>query len=244
VLGHSYRAAMLVVALVVCAQCATSAVLLRTGGRAGSASNEEERAEPLHAALSRAARLPRLWLWLFAAASCTLLDELVIALAALRLEHDQGATAAMATGSAVVFSAGAILGAAFTDRAVAALSRRSVLIASAILCAAALAALLWSGGLVATCVALFAVGVTSAPHHPLAFAGAYRELPDRPGTVQAVAQVFVVIDVLAPLAVGGIADRLGLGAAMSCLLVQPGVILVTAVLAGRDRSAPKADARS
>jgi hypothetical protein len=74
------------------------------------------------------------------------------------------------------------------------------------------------------------VGVTSAPHHPLSMARAYEELPDHPGTVQAMGQLFVVVDVGAPLLLGAIADRFGLGVAIGCLVVQP---VVVAVLAAR-----------
>ena len=86
-------------------------------------------------------------------------------------------------------------------------------------------------------MALFVVGVTSAPHHPLSIARAYEELPDHPGTVQAMGQLFVVVDVGAPLLLGAVADRFGLGAAMGCLLLQPVVVARSrALLAGRPRA--------
>jgi len=237
-LGHSYRAAMLAIALVVAAQCLVSAALVgRSRANDETPEDDEPPAEPLRAAISRGARLPRLWLWLFAAASCTLLDELVLALAALRMEHDQGARAAVATCSAVAFSAGALTGGGLTDRAVAASSRATVLVVSSIFCALAVALLVASGSVAATFAALFLLGVTCAPHHPLAFASAYRELPRNPGTVQAMAQLFVVIDVVAPLALGTVADRVGLRAAMACLLLQPAVVLLAVAVARSSRGA-------
>jgi hypothetical protein len=51
--------------------------------------------------------------------------------------------------------------------------------------------------------------------------------------VQAIGQLFVVVDVLAPLALGLVADRLGLRAALACLALQPVVVAACAVGWGR-----------
>jgi MFS family permease len=243
-LGFSYRGAMLVIAGVVILQCLG---LLRAGAhRVHSAEppdDSEPPADPLRAALSRAIRRPRLWAWLFAAASCTLLDELVVALAALRMQHDQRVSEAWAAASAVAFSAGAILGAALTDRLVERLrtlarersqtptrvSVRAVLIVSSMLCALALAGVLASQSAIGSGVALFVVGITCAPHHALAQARAYEELPGHPGTVQALSQLFVLVDVVAPVALGSLADHAGLRAALACLALQPVIIAACAV---------------
>ena len=234
-LGHSYRSAMGGIAVLVAAQCVISAALWRRSPPSPRdlLAEAEPVAEPLRAALARAAHRPRLWAWLFAAASCTLLDELVIALSALRLERDQGASAALAAVAAVAFSIGSVVGAALTDRAVSRTSTRAVLATSALVCALSLVGLLASAGPLVTCAALFAVGVTSAPHHPLAQARAYAELPDRPGTVQAIGQIFVVVEVVAPLALGALADRFGLDAAIGCLLLQPAIVLALVSMRGR-----------
>ncbi len=236
-LGYSYRAAMLAVGVVVCAQCVVSILVLRPSTSQVKAGEQEEDAEPpaetIRQALARARRLPRLWAWLFAAASCTLLDELVVALAVLRLDRDQGVSPALATASGVVFAAGSVVGAALTDRVVARVPRRTVLLTSACACACALAIFLASGSVAAACAALFVVGVTCAPHHPLALAAAYAELPGNPGTVQALGQLFVVLEIGAPLALGVVADRFGLRSALGCLVLQPVAIFVCAVAAGR-----------
>jgi MFS family permease len=238
-LGFSYRGAMLATAIVVSAQCL--GLRRSTGDRTAPApdphAGSEPPADPLRAALSRAIRRPRLWAWLFAAASCTLLDELVVALGALRMQRDQGVREAWSAGAAVTFSAGAVLGAALTERVVGRLGPRAVLIVSSVLCALALAGVVESRSAVASGVALFVVGLTCAPHHALAQARAYEELPGRPGTVQAIAQLFVVVDVVAPLALGFAADRLGLRAALACLALQPVVIAVCAACWGAAREA-------
>jgi MFS family permease len=230
-LGFSYRGAMVAVAIVVAVQCCGS---LRGGLAQGQRPPSGESIEstpppePLRPALRRALRRPGLWVWLFAAASCTLLDELVVALGALRMQHDQGASAALSAAAAVLFSGGAVVGALLTDRAVARFGSRNVLLMSSVLCAVALGGVLAPATALASGAALFVVGVTCAPHHALAQARAYDEMPGNPGTVQAIGQLFVVVDVLAPLALGFLADRFGLRVAIACLLLQPVIIVACA----------------
>jgi MFS family permease len=236
-LGRSYRVALGAIALVVCAQCVLSAALLPRTARENAALDPDPAADPLRTAIARAVRLPRLWAWLLAAASCTLLDELVIALATLRLEHDRAATASLAAAVATTFSTGAVMGTAVADRVVPRLSPRSVLLSSCALSALGLAAMVATGNIVASSVALFVLGAACAPHHPLALARAYEELPDHPGTVQAMGQLFVMVDVGAPLLLGAVADRFGLEAALGGLVLQPAIIATCAAfLAGRQAS--------
>ncbi len=232
--GSSYRGAMLAVAVVVSVQCLGS--VLRRGDDVWEPPRDSTPPEPIRTALARASRRGRLWAWLFAAATCTLLDELVVALAALRMANDQGASEVVATAAAVTFAVGSVLGAAVTDAAVARFSSRRVLVASGGVCALALVALLTTQSVLGSCFALLLVGVTCAPHHALSQARAYDELPDHPGTVQAVGRVFVLVDVLAPLGLGVVADRSGLGIALGCLLAQPAVIVACAAIFGRVRA--------
>jgi MFS family permease len=204
------------------------------GARDGAPADAAERspdalAKSLRQALHRASRLPSLWAWLAAAAICTLLDELVVALAALRLQREQGLTESLAAAAAVSFSVGAVVGAALVERAVALHGSRRVLLVSGVLCAIALGALVFAPSALATVAALLLVGLCCAPHHSLALAQAYRVLPGSPGTVQALAQVFIVVDLVAPLALGIVADRFGLRAALACLWLQPVGIVVCAL---------------
>jgi FSR family fosmidomycin resistance protein-like MFS transporter len=244
-LGFSYRGAMAATALLVAAQCAATAYVRdipqeKPPARAAGDAAVEDRChdndlpesapEPLARALARAARSPLLWVWLLTAALCTLLDELVVALSALRMQREQGAVEAVAAGSAAAFAVGAVVGAALTDRVVDRLGRRAVLVGSALFCALAVGALLASRTPLASCVALFLVGVTCAPHHALAMARAYDQMPRNPGTVQACAQLFVVVDLAAPVALGLTADRFGLDAAIACLLLQPAAVAACAAL--------------
>jgi MFS family permease len=225
-LGCSYRGAMAAVGAVVGLQCVVTAL---AGPRTlGSPPDATPVAPSLGAAARRALRTPRLWAWLFAASTCTLLDEIVVALAALRM-REQGTAEAMATVAALAFAMGSVVGSALAERAIVRWGARGVLITSGILCAAALAAAVASHGVVESAAALFVVGVTCAPHHALALAEAYAILPASPGTVQALGQAFVVVDVGAPLALGAMADRWGPGNAIAVLVVQPVAILLCAL---------------
>jgi MFS family permease len=240
-LGFSYRGAMAAIAVAVLAQC-TGVLRERGESRApaedADPADSSATAERIGAALANAARRPRLWAWLFAAASCTLLDELVVAFAVLDMKRAQGLPDAWAAVAAVAFAAGATLGATLADRAVARVGSRAVLLWSSVACAAALGGACGLRSAVASCVALFAIGVTCAPHHALALARAYEEMPGRPGTVQALAQLFVIVEIAAPLVVAKIAEAWGLGAALASLVAQPLVIGLCAL------ASPVRDSRS
>jgi MFS family permease len=236
--GSSYRGAMTAIAVVVAAQCVGTARVLSGGHAEFPADNRDDSpalSEPLRSALARALRRPRLWAWLFAAASCALLDELVVALAALRLTREQGVDEAFAAAAVAAFAAGSVLGSALTDRAVGRFGRRRVLLASAVLCAIALVPEAHARTAAPSCIALFAIGVLAAPHHALAMAQAYDVVPGNPGTVQAMGQLFVLVDILSPLAFGLIADRYGLGEAMTWLVLQPVVIVVCTAMSRGER---------
>jgi MFS family permease len=247
--GHSYRVAMAIIALVVFVQCAMSLALdsrerhgddsRRDGEDEDVSKSSADAVDSVRVALSHALRLPRLWGWLLVAASCTLLDELVVSLVALRLTHDRAASPALATAAAVTFAMGSIVGASATDRAMERASARNVLLVSGTSTALALLLVLAGHGAATACIALFVVGATCAPHHPLALGQAYGVIPERPGTVQAMGQIFVAVDIAAPLALGVLADRFGLDVALACLLAQPAIIVACSILLGRGATLPR-----
>jgi MFS family permease len=223
--GASYRGAMVAVALAVAVQSASLLLARSDGGTQGSPPGAEM---GVATGLAGALRKRGLWAWLFAAAMCTLLDELVVALASLRLHREQGVGEATSAGAAVAFALGSVIGAALADRAGSSHPPRRLLVASAIACAALCAVLVGADHPAVTCAALLGLGITAAPHHALCQAFAYRQMPDRPGAVQAMGQAFVIVDVVAPLALGLVADRYGLRAALVCLLAQPIVVILCA----------------
>jgi hypothetical protein len=86
-------------------------------------------------------------------------------------------------------------------------------------------------------LAILLLGACAAPQYALLKARAYAESPGRPGVVNALSQVFVIIDVLGPLALGAVADALGVVAALGCLAVQPCAVLVVLRISGARRGA-------
>ena len=130
-----------------------------------------------------------------------------------------------------------MLGAAYTDRLLLRVAPTGVLRGSAYLALAALFAVLLAPSPLWLGLALIVLGAAAAPHYALLKAKAYAAVPGRPGLVNALSQIFVVIDIGAPLLLGALADRYGLSLALACLGIQPlGVLLL--LLIERRRPAP------
>ena len=238
--GGSYRGVFLVAATV---SVTHGLALLRCDRRpeAREAPNHEASAQgadsegptaeaepvPLLEAWRAGLRNRMLWTWLLAASVCTFLDELVIALAALHAERDLGASPAASvacvTGAALGAAAGAVLG----DRLLVSLPARRILVGSALATLVALAGVVLAPSVGTLGASLALLGAAASPQYALLQARAYAAAPGRPGVVNALAQMFVVIDIGAPLAIGALADRAGLSAALACLAIQPlGVLAV------------------
>jgi MFS transporter, FSR family, fosmidomycin resistance protein len=227
-LGGSYRGALLASAAISLLQAA------RTGRDVDAAPASDDTARlPLSAALRAALHNRALWRWLFGAALCTLLDEIVFAFAILRMERDLRWSPEVAAACATAISLGSVLGAWVTERSLARMSSTRVLHVSAWLAMAALALVVAAHSLAAMLPGLLLVGFAAAPQYALIEARAYAALPERPGVVHAAAQVFTVLELAAPLAVGWIADHFGLGVALAVLTAQPLTVLGLLALAGR-----------
>lgn len=234
VTGHSYRLVLVIVGVLVGAQ---ALLTWRARGRpteadhaASGAAELDDEVEPLGEVVRASAWSPRLWVWLGAAALCTLLDEIAAALAALHLRGAHGLAESAAAASLTWMSLGSLVGATAADRWLPRLPWRAVLSGSCVLAVAALALFLLSPGPAPACAALMLLGAAAAPHYALTKARAYEALPERPGLVNAAAQVFVVLDILAPPALGFLADRLGTASAIALLAAQPLGLLSLAVL--------------
>jgi MFS family permease len=230
--GGSFRVALWVVAGVLALQAVAAwceaawyeaernAAQIRTRGEP-----EQAQAEPLWSSLRAAAGQRRLWLWLLGAGLCTLLDEIVLAFAALRLRLELGGTDAAAASCGVALSLGATLGAWLTEQLLARLPARRLLLLAAAACLFALVLVLLAPSAAWLLPALFLLGITAAPQFPLLEARAHAELPGRPGLVQALSQVSVLIEIAAPAALGALAHACGLRAALGALALQPLVAL-------------------
>lgn len=241
-LGGSYHGALWVAALVIAVQ----ALLVRTGPAPSAvaaplavSADDAEPEVPLGQALRDGARNGRLWLWLFGAALCTLLDEIVVALTTLHLERDLGTSPAAAAGYAAALSFGGVVGAFMADRALACVSSTRVLVACASVCSVSLVLVLASDSAGWMLPALVLVGMSAAPQYALLQARAYAAVPGRPGVVNALSEVFVLLDILAPVALGVVADRFGLELALACLLTQPLCVLALVLVFGDRRGRPR-----
>ncbi|HTJ83219.1 MAG TPA: MFS transporter, partial [Polyangiaceae bacterium] len=213
-------------------------------GESESESESESEEMPLGRAWALGARDARLWLALAATASCTLLDEIVAALAALRAERDLAASEVLATGCLTALAAGSVVGALAADASVRRVAPLRIVLVSCAASLVALAAAAWTSSTVVFLGALALLGAAAAPHYPLMKALAFDRAPGTPGLVNALDRVFIVSEVGLPLALGWVADRWGLAAAMSCLALQPIVVASVAVALSSRRRAPRSDVAS
>ena len=232
-LGASHRAALFGLALVMALHGLRVARPVARTGRTVEPVHEAAAADaplepPLSVALRSAVAMPRLWWLLFATAACTLLDEIIVAFAALRLHGDLHWPPPAVAATLAACSFGALLGALATERLLSRFTPAALLCASALAALVALAVFATTHSAALAASALFVIGVAAAPHYPLAQAAAYELVPGRPGLVNALAQLFVLVDLASSLSVGLIAARYGLAAAILALGVQPLVILAVA----------------
>lgn len=233
--GHSYPLAMVIVAGVIVLHAAT---IRPSDERAGGDGDDDAPKEPWRALL----RQRRLWFLLLGAATCTLLDEIVVAMVALRLARELGATELAIAACLTAASLGAVVGAASTEWIVARVAPRTWLLVTAALSLVALAAVVVAPSPAIMLVAVAILGAAAAPHWPLLQAAAYDLVPGRPGLVVAASQAFVVLEVLLPLGVGLIAARWGTAAALAALAVQPLLVAAVALVVDSRRTATQTPA--
>ncbi len=219
--GGSYRAGLLAVAALLLLQ-----VTVTRRSRSAPVKIQAAPHESWRAALGR----PRLWALLFAAEFCALLDEILAALAALRLTRDLGASQALAAAGLTALSLGSLLGAAALDTLSARISSRRLLVVAGAASLAALGLLLASQSALHAIGALFLLGASAAPHFALIQAAAYEAVPGRPGLVNAASQLFFGVEIVLPLVLGLVAARFGLAVAIACLALQPLVVLGAALM--------------
>ncbi len=218
--GGTYRAGLLAVAAVVLLQVIVTRRSSATPARSAAGPHESWRA-----ALAR----PRLWALLLAVEFCALLDEVVVALGALRMTRDLGAGEALAAAGLTAFSLGSLAGATATDALCAKISARKLLIVAGCASLGALGLLVVSRSPLQALAALLLLGASAAPHFALIQAAAYAAVPGRPGLVNAASQLLFAVQIVLPLAVGLVATRFGLAVALASLSVQPLVVLAVAL---------------
>jgi predicted MFS family arabinose efflux permease len=233
--GSSYRTALGALALLTAVQAwwAMRTHSERPALQVAAVDDEDAPAPPLLAAVRASVRQPRLWVLLTATSLCLLLDETLVAFAALRLHEDRGwsedAVAAVMTALAI----GGMLGALASERLLARFMPRTLMIASALGSAAFLGLFIVSEAPAVATVALLLLGLFGAAHYPLLKAAAYELAPGRPGLVNALTQVFVVVEITLPLALGALAASEGLTITLAALALQPLGVLIAALTTNR-----------
>lgn len=191
--------------------------------------DDESDAEAGTLRLRDALRHPALLGWLAAATACTLLDEILVAFAALHLRLDRGASEASIGAVAAIWAMGCAIGLWLTERSLARVAPRRMLGWGAAGCTIAALAW-WAMPTVATAaVGLGVLGLCSAPLYPIAKAQAYATVPGRAALVGAASQLFVVVELAAPWGLGLVGDAAGLRAALGLLACGPIVLLVAAL---------------
>ncbi|MGF1511034.1 MAG: hypothetical protein ACFB9M_16190 [Myxococcota bacterium] len=173
---------------------------------------------------------PRLWAWLAATAACALLDEILLMLAALRLEPNSASFAAQ-LGALVV---GDAVGLFLMERRLDRISTPHTLTVSAALSAGCLAAWVATDDPRLGALFLFGLGASAAVQWPLAKASAFACVPERPGLINALESALDVADIIAPLALGMVLSAWGVEAAILTLLLQPLTVGTVALLFGRE----------
>lgn len=217
-LGGGWREATALAVLVSMANAAAVAA-----GPALRAGDDEQEEAP--APLREVARNRALWAWLGAATACTLLDELLLSLGSLWLDG-RGLGVADQAAAFAALSAGMAAGHLAVDRLAGRLGPRRILLGASALCVPAFLGFLVAGPTLLLPVAA-ALGAAIAPMWSLCTARAYA-VGGRPGAVAALGRLLQPAEVLAPLALGLVADAAGLAVALLLLLVQPLVVAMVA----------------
>jgi predicted MFS family arabinose efflux permease len=194
-----------------------------------------EDAPPLRAALAAVRRNRPLLTWLFGAWLCSPMDEVLVAFASLHLSANLGAGPAQRSLALAGFMAGAVAGLLTAERLLRRVAPLRLLRWAG--SAGSLVYLAWlaAPGVGSSAALLGAVGFCAAPLYPIVKAQAYRALPGRSGAVNAAAVAFIPLEMALPFALGLIADRVGLRAALALLVVQPAGLLALAL---RDARGP------
>lgn len=230
--GLGWQVALLVIALVIAVHAIacmrspipTAPVLFDDDDDDG---DTETSATP-HAAmrLRDALRHRPLVLWLAATAACTVVDEILLAFAALHLRLDRGAHEATIAVFAAVVAGAEVIGLVVVERMLArGASARRMLGISAAACTIACATWWVLPGTTGPLVMFGLLGVAAAPLYPIAAARAYATVPGRAALVAAAGQLFVVVDLVAPWLLGVAADRFGISSALAVIAVGPLVLL-------------------
>jgi MFS family permease len=232
--GLGWRAAMLVVAGLV----AVVAVSAASDPRLDVLELDDEDDEGPQS-LREALRNRSLVVWLLGTATCALLDEILVALAALHMRLDLHATEGQTAFALGAWAFGAAVGLLGTERLLRRGAPRRLLMASGLACTCACLSWLWIDDPLGATIGLLAIGLTAAPLYPIATAQLYATCPRRPALIGAASQLLAPIEIALPWLLGALADTVGLPWALVVLAIEPLAILPLAIAAWPTR--PRAD---
>lgn len=240
-LGFGWRGALAAAAVLHLLHALVLARAMRSVQAVGESSDTDENeddddATPLLQRLRAGLRDPSLIAWLAGSALCCLLDEILVAFGAMFLRDELGADVAMQTAAFTACAIAGAVGLALSDRLLRRVDPLRLLVLASLACALAFVAWLCASTLAGSIVALALVGVFAAPLYPICAARAYAARPGEAGLVAAVDQLFSPLSIVAPIAVGLLADRFGVLTALTVLLLQPLGVGVLALVQLRTKS--------
>ena len=167
--------------------------------------------------------------WSLALLATTLLDEILVAFATLRMTRDLSLSDQQAFFVIACLSGGAAAGLFAAELALDRWSSQRLLVSTCLFSVVAHLGFVLSRAPWALAGWAVLSGIALAFHYPLAKARLYRALPGRSGTAVAVAGLWGPLDLLFPVGIGLLADRFGYLPALLLLLLQPLTILVIAI---------------
>jgi fucose permease len=133
---------------------------------------------------------------------------------------------ALATGTA-----GAIVALLAAEGLASRLSGMRLLFVSSAACAAVFGACLVASSLPLGAALLALTFALAAPLHPVVSAQAFAALPGRSTLVNVVNSSMATVELLIPLLLGAIADRFGVRAALSVMILEPVALFTVAAVA-------------
>lgn len=197
-------------------------------------SEEPPESPPWREAIRAALEERSLLVWGSALVACSLLDEILVAFATLRMTRELGFSVEEALSVVACLSAGAVVGLLVAERL---LDRFEPTRLLRFACFATLGALAFFVAAVTpptARLAALALGAAATLLYPLAKARLYRALPGCSGTAIAVAGLFAPLDLALPVLLGLLADARGLEVTLLALGAQPLVLLLASRVGSED----------
>ena len=172
--------------------------------------------------------------WSLAGSLTSLLDEVLVAFAAIHLADASSFARQLALCALIV---GGLVGLVVLERTADRIAPRSALVLASLVSGLSLLAIaafdVRTDPVLVALAPMALLGASSAVLHPLARAQAYAALPGRPALVNAASSALLPLDALAPLVLGALALHASTGAALAALLVAPVGVAWAALRLGR-----------